>query len=128
MKDIVELQKASIEKIDPDILVTRYRGGANVTEDDAKEIDSCHSTMSHGNDMFVIVDLTFGSIKIQAEAEEYYVCKGRMIPYIKGTAIISKNKSSFFTKLFGKSSKTLYPTKEFITFEDAHIWFEKLRK
>jgi len=128
MKDLVELQKASVEKIEPDILVTRYKDGVSITENDAKEIDSCHLTMSQGNDMFIIVDLTFGSIKIHAEAEEYYVYKGRMIPYIKGIAIVSKVKSSFFAKLFGKSSKTLYPTKEFITFEDAYAWFDKLRK
>ena len=128
MKDLVELQKASVEKLDPDILITRYKDGGSITETDAKEIDSCHLTMSQGNDMFIIVDLTFGSVKIHAEAEEYFIYKGRMIPYIKGIAIVSKSKSSFFAKLFSKSSKTLYPTKEFITFEDAYIWFDKLRK
>jgi hypothetical protein len=128
MRDLLELKKASIERIDPDILITRYKEGVKIDEEDAKEIDASHLTMSQGNDMFIIVDLTFGSAKISDEAEEFFVFKGRMIPYIKGIAIVSKHKSSFFAKLFGKSSKTLYPTKEFITFEDAKKWIENQRK
>ena len=127
MKDLVELQKASVEKQDPDILITRYKDGVTISEADAKEIDASHLTMSQGNDMFIIVDLTFGDAVISSEAEEYFVYKGKMIPYIKGIAIISKQKSSFFAKLFAKSAKTLYPTREFITFEEAHDWFKKIR-
>ncbi|OIQ36136.1 MAG: hypothetical protein BM555_03270 [Crocinitomix sp. MedPE-SWsnd] len=127
MNDLVELKKASVEKQDPDVLITRYRDGVSISEADAKEIDGAHLTMSQGNDMFIIVDLTFGDAQISSEAEEYFVYKGKMIPYIKGIAIISKHKSSFFAKLFGRSTKTLYPTKEFITFEEAQDWFKKLR-
>ena len=128
MKDLVELQKAAIERVAPDVLITRYKDGVEITEEDAREIDSSHLTMAQGNDMFIIVDLTYGRAKINDKAEEYFVYKGRMIPYIKGIAIVSRTKSSLFTKLFGKASKTLYPTKEFITFEDAHKWLNKLRK
>lgn len=128
MRDLVELKKASIERVDPDILITRYKDGVEIDEEDAKDIDASHLTMSQGNDMFIIVDLTFGSAKISDKAEEYFVFKGRMIPYIKGIAIVSKSKSSFFAKLFGKSARTLYPTKEFITFEDATKWINNQRK
>jgi hypothetical protein len=127
MKDLVELKKASVEKQDPDILITRYKDGVSISEDDAKEIDGAHLAMSQGNDMFIIVDLTFGSSEISSDAENFFVYHGKMIPYIKGIAIVSKTKSSFFSRLFGKSSKTLYPTKEFITFEEAVSWFSKMR-
>lgn len=127
MKDLVELEKATIELLNPDILITRYKSKVTISERDAAEIDNAHLTMSQGNDMFIIVDLTFGNAEISHAAEEFFIYKGKMIPYIKGIAIVSNNKSSFFAKLFSKSSKTLYPTKEFITFEDAYKWFDSER-
>ena len=128
MKDLVELNKATVELQEPDILITRYKNDVSISEKDATEIDNAHLTMSQGNDMFIVVDLTFGNANIGADAEEYFIYKGKMIPYIKGIAIVSNHRSSFFAKLFSKSSKTLYPTKEFITFEEAYKWFNTLRE
>lgn len=126
MNEVIELKKATIEKVSPTILVTRYKDGVEILEADAKEIDAAHFDMSQGRDMFLMVDLTFGEATIKDEAEEYFVFKGKMIPYIKGIAIVSRHKSSFFNRLFGKQSKTLYPTKEFNTFEDAKDWLNKM--
>jgi hypothetical protein len=127
MKDLVELEKATIELQEPDVLVTRYKNNVSISREDAEEIDDAHIAMSQGNDMFIVVDLTFGNAEISRDAEEFFVYKAKMIPYIKGMATISKQKISFVAKLFSKSSKTLYPTKEFITFEEAYEWFSIMR-
>ena len=127
MKDLVELQKTSIEKIDPDILITRYKGEVDIDEDDAREIDGTHCVLSQGEDMFIIVDMTIGETRIHDSAEKFFIGKGLMVPYIKGMAIVCKSKSSFLTKFFKRSPKTLYPTKEFVTFEDAYTWIDHIR-
>ena len=127
MKEHVELEKAIVEKIDPDILVTRYRPNAEVSESDAIEIDNAHLTMSQGKDMFIIADMSADSAHLDKSAEDYFIHKGRMIPYTKAIAIVSFHKSSFLSRLFGASHKTLYPTKEFDTIEEANQWFNTLR-
>ena len=127
MKEHVELEKAVIERVDPDILVTRYRTNAEITERDAEEIDNAHLSMSQGHEMFIIADMTVGNANIDKSAQDYFINKGRMIPYTKAIAIVSKQRSNIFNRLFGSSTKTLYPTKEFTSVEAANKWFEELR-
>lgn len=127
MNDFIELEKVSIEKKGVDILVNRYKPQVIIEEDDAREIDASHISMSHGNEMFVIVDLTQGGTKITSEAESFFVSKGKMIPYIKATAIVTNEKHSFFSKLFGKTSKAIYPTRKVSTIKEASDWFDSMQ-
>ncbi|MBD3636023.1 MAG: STAS/SEC14 domain-containing protein [Crocinitomicaceae bacterium] len=128
MKEHVQLTKAEVQRIDPDILVTKYRPKAEITIEDAREIDNAHITMSQGNDMYIIADMTEGSATVTKEAEEYFVYKGKMIPYTKGVAIVTSSKSSIFSRLFGASTRTLYPTKEFTSVDDARAWLDSIRE
>lgn len=128
MNEVIELKKATIEHQKPNVIITRYKDGVEINMKDAQEIDHAHFDMAQGKDMCILVDLTFGDASISTEAEEYFVYKGKMIPYILGIGIVSKQKSSFFARLFGKNSKTIYPTKEFNTFEEANNWFASLSK
>lgn len=127
MREHIELEKAIVEKIDQDVLVTRYRSNTDITVQDAQEIDNAHLTMAQGGDVFIIADLSIGSTRIAKSAQDYFIRKGRMIPYTKGIAIVSHQKSTFFTRLFKGMSRTLYPTKEFSTFDEASAWINTLR-
>ncbi|UKN03591.1 hypothetical protein K6119_08700 [Paracrocinitomix mangrovi] len=123
----MELAKASIIKIDPDIILIKYKEGAKISETDAREIDEAQLTMCQGNDVFIIADLLNGNPEIDKLAEDYYVNKGRMIPFTKGIAIVAKTKSSLFSRLFGKTTRTLYPTKEFASVDEAKAWLSSIR-
>lgn len=126
MKEHQELSKAVVEKIDSDLLVTKYKAGSSVFEEDAAEIDGAHLTMSQGNDMYIIVDLSEGEVKIDKSAEEFYIYKGKMMPFTKAIAIVTQQKSSVFSKIFSRPKKALYPTKEFSSVEDAKTWIRSL--
>jgi hypothetical protein len=127
MKDVVELPKASVEKIDPDVLITHYKPGAEISEEDAREIDGAHLTMAQGGEMFVMVDMTAGGARVDKSAEEFLIKKGRMVPYIKAVAVVKDHKSSFLTKLFSGANKALFPKKEFTDAETAKEWFSSMR-
>lgn len=129
MKDVVELPKASVEKIDPDVLITHYRSGAEIHEEDAVEIDGAHLTMSQGGEMFLMVDMTAKGAKVDRSAEFYFNYKGKMVPYIKALAVVKDQKGSFLAKLFGfnKGSRALFPMKEFTDSDEAKKWFDSLR-
>lgn len=127
MNEYLDLKKATIRKIDPDILVTSYKFGMSISEDDAKEIDRAHLTMSQGNEMFVIADLKEGNPQVDKDAELFFINKGQMIPFTRAVAIITNQKSSFVSRFFGNLGKALYPTKEFDDLESASDWFDSLR-
>lgn len=129
MKDVVELPKASVERIDPDVLITHYRSGAEILEADAVEIDGAHLTMSQGGEMFVLVDMTAKGAKVDRSAEFYFNYKGKMVPYIKALAVVRDHKASFLSKLFGfnKGGRALFPMKEFTDPEQATKWFDSMR-
>ena len=127
MKEHVELEKAIVEKIDLDILITKYRPNASINEVDAEKIDNAHIDMSQGNEMFIVADITASQAQIKKSAEEYFIHKGKMIPYTKAIAIVTNHKSSIIEKLFSGNSKTLYPTKEFSSLDEAQKWFDSLR-
>ena len=129
MKDLVVLPKASVEKLDSDVLFTSYRSGAEIHEEDAVEIDGAHLSMSQGGEMFVMVDMTAKGAKVDRSAEFYFNYKGKMVPFIKACAVIRGHKSSLLSKLFSfnKQSRALFPTKEFTDTEEAKRWFDSLR-
>lgn len=127
MHEHLDLAKAIIEKIDPDILKTTYKAGMSIEVKDAREIDAAHLTMSQGKDMFVVANLIEGHPEFDRDAEDFFVNKGRMIPFTKAVAIITDHKSSIVSRVFGALSKTLYPTKEFDSLESASDWFDTLR-
>ncbi|UKN03592.1 hypothetical protein K6119_08705 [Paracrocinitomix mangrovi] len=125
MKDVVDLPKASVEKVDNDILITHYKSHMAISEDDAKEIDNAYLTMSQGGDMFVIVDMTAGGTKIDKEAEYYFAKKCKMMPYIKAMAVVKDQKPNLLARILSK--KAIFPQKEFISAEDAKAWISSLR-
>ncbi|MEZ4922634.1 MAG: hypothetical protein R2780_05620 [Crocinitomicaceae bacterium] len=129
MKDVVELPKASVEKLDPDVIITHYKSGAEIHEEDAVEIDGAHLSMSHGGEMFLMVDMTAKGSKVDRSAEFYFNYKGKMVPYIKALAVVRDGKSNLFSKLFNlnKSNRALFPMKEFTDAESAKRWFDSLR-
>ena len=127
MKDHIEMKKVTLSKVDDDTLMTRYKPEATISESDAQEIDNAHLTMSQGSDVFIIADFSADKVKIEKAAEEYFINKGKMIPFTKGIAIISSQKRSFFDKLFSRTRKTLYPVKEFDSVERAMSWIETLK-
>ncbi|MBD3636022.1 MAG: hypothetical protein HUJ25_01670 [Crocinitomicaceae bacterium] len=124
MKDVVELNKALVEKLDDDILVTAYKSNTEISEEDAKEIDGAHVTMSQGDDMFVIVDLTSGA-KLMKTAEDFLIKKAKMVPYTLAMAMVKESKGLFFRRVKGK--RFLFPYKEFKTKEEAKAWIDTLR-
>ncbi|MEZ4922635.1 MAG: hypothetical protein R2780_05625 [Crocinitomicaceae bacterium] len=127
MKESQEFENVIVEKISKDVLITKYKPATEISEKDAEEIDTAHLNMAQGNDMFVIVDLTAGQINVNKSAEEFFVYKGKMMPFTRAIAIVTPQKSSVIAKIFGKSQKTLYPTKEFTDMEKALNWFDSIR-
>ena len=130
MKEYMELTKAVVKRVDPDVLITEYKPNTVIEEKDAEEIDSTHLTMAQGSEMFIIADLTSGEVEIKRTAIDYFVNRGKMIPYTRAVAFVSTTKESFFARLFGKNktSKTFYPTKQFDSLDEANKWFDTLRK
>lgn len=120
-----ELRKATILKLAGDILVTRYKFDVQIEEADAAEIDEAHMNMCRGKDVYVIADLQKGKTNISKEAEEYFTTKGRMVPYIKGVALVMDSKPSIFANFLMKLHNTIYPTKSFGSLEDAVKWIDK---
>lgn len=127
MNDLVQLPKASVEKLGADILLTSFKANSEIQEQDAVEIDGAHLSMSQGGDVFVIVDLTAGGTKLKHSAENYFDNKSRMIPYIKAVAVIKDQKENFFARIFGRSNKLIFPKKTFHSKEEAEKWFDTLR-
>lgn len=125
MKDLVELTKASVVKMDPDVLITQYKSDTKILEDDAREIDNAHVTMAQGGDMFVIVDLSAGGTKIDKTAEDYFSRKSKMMPFIKAIAVVKDHKASFLSRFLTKRS--IFPQKEFTNTGAAQAWFQTLR-
>ncbi|MBN4072658.1 hypothetical protein JYT74_01330 [Crocinitomix catalasitica] len=129
MLDFYNLDKATIEKVAEDILSTKYIRDGIIEEKDAIEIDQTHHYMAQGREVFTLVDMTDGEIKLSAKANEYFSKKAKMIPNIKAVGLImgnftSKMKQKFQLQLY----KPLYPTKIFNTREEALAWFDELRE
>jgi hypothetical protein len=124
MKDLVELSKAHVEKVEDDVLFTQYKTGSEITEADAREIDGAHITMSQGGDMFVIVDKRAKDSKVDKSAEEYFNRKAKMVPYTKAVAVITEHKAGFLGRFM---KKFMYPYKEFKSEEEAKAWINTLR-
>lgn len=124
MKDLVELSKASVVKIDSDVLITQYKSGTEIHENDAREIDDAYITMAQGGDMFVIVDLTAGGTKIDKSAEQFFAQKSKMVPFIKAVAVVREHRSNFLARFL--STKSIYPQKEFTNTGAAQAWFKSL--
>ncbi len=123
-----ELSKATIMRAEPDLLITRYRFDVVIDEADAEKIDEAHTQMCLGKEVFIIVDLQKGLTKISKEAEEFFTKKGKMVPYIKGVALVDNSKSSFFANFLLKLHNFIYPTKSFSNLEDAARWIDTQRK
>ena len=125
MKDVVELEKASVLKEGQDILVTEYKSYTEIFEEDAKEIDGAYLSMSQGGDMFVIIDLSKGNTKVKKNAETYLTKKGKMVPFTKAMAIVRDTKSLRFSRMIGK--RFVFPYREFKTRDEALEWINMLR-
>ena len=125
MKDVVELEKASVLKECHDILVTEYKSYSESLEEDAREIDGAYLSMSQGSDMFVIIDETKGNTKVKKNAVHYLTKNARMVPFTKAMAIVKTNKGFSLSNILGK--KFVFPYKVFNNREDALAWIERLR-
>jgi hypothetical protein len=125
MKNVVELEKASIGKLDTDILITQYKSNSEILEEDAREIDGAHLSMAEGDDMFVIVDMTAENTKIKKTAEEYFIRKAKMVPFTKALAMVKENRRIRLSRVRGK--RLTFPYKEFKTREDAEFWINTLK-
>ena len=118
---------AEITKIE-DVLVTKYKANALISEEEAQLIDQAHITLASGQDMFIIVDFRNEGVSILDGAKDYFLHKGKMMPYTKAVAILGDIKSrGLLHKLLGRS-KTWYEVRKFGSAEEAHQWFAELRK
>lgn len=129
MTEKYELEKAIIEKIDEDILVTKYKQGYDIELEDAEVIDRTHYEMSQGRDVFTIVDMAGVENRVTKKAQEFYTKKAKMIPQIKAVGLImdglaNRMVSKFYMQLY----KPYYPTKIFKSRNEAIKWFAELRK
>ncbi|MEX1000800.1 MAG: hypothetical protein WDZ35_01655 [Crocinitomicaceae bacterium] len=127
MNDLVQLPKASVEKVDQDVLLTFFKPNTKILERDAAEIDGAHLSISQGGDMFVMVDMTAGGARMHPSAEDYFEIKGKMVPYIKAVAVVKEPKKSILFKLFKRPNRLIFPKKEFSSREAAQAWFDSLR-
>lgn len=124
MKDVVELEKASIKKVNEDVLITQFKSGAEINERDAREIDGARVTMSQGGDMFLLVDLRAEGTVVEKSAEDFFQQRGKMIPFTKAVAVVKDSRLPSFSKFL---KRFMYPYKEFRTKEEAQEWFNALR-
>ncbi len=127
MKESIDLDTAVIQRYSEKILITRYKNGATVHLEDAIEIDETHFELSHGLEVFTIVDMGGIENKVSKRAQEYFTKKGKMIPKIKAVALIidgigNRLMSRFYMQLY----KPYYPTKIFSSRKRAIDWFDKL--
>ena len=129
MKDFVETELATIQRLDNDLIVTTYKERAIVDLIDAKEIDRIYVTMAQGQEVFSLVDLTAPDADILNEAQAFFSRKAFIVPNIKGAAIIIKGiRSRIVARFYIQYFKPLYPTKIFSTTDEAQKWFDTLRK
>lgn len=125
MRDVVELEKASVLKEGQDVLITEYKSYTEILEEDAREIDGAYLSMSQGSDMFVIIDFSKGNTKVQKNAEDYLTRNGKMVPYTKAMAIVKEQKGWRLSRMIGK--RFVFPYREFRNKEAALAWIETLR-
>lgn len=59
-------------KVDEDIIITTYKEAAVLDLIDAKELDSVYVTMSQGNDVFYLVNLTALNADLTNDAQSYF--------------------------------------------------------
>ena len=129
MADKYELDKAVIERLADDVLVTRYKDGMTIDEKDAMEIDQTSLFMSQGREIFVLVDMAGIKNKITVKASEYFTRKGKMIPHTRAVGLVIDALTAKLTsKVHQQIYRPLYPTKIFSSREDAINWFDELRK
>lgn len=129
MRDSIETNEVLVTKIDEDIIVTTYKEGAVLDLIDARELDSVYVTMSQGNDVFYLVDLTAPDADLTNDAQAYFSRKARIVPNIKAAGIvISTFKGRIVARFYIQYFKPLYPTKIFGSVDEAKNWFESIRK
>lgn len=127
MKDIVELEKATIEKLNDDVLITIYKHGGIVELEDAVEIDNTHFELCNGREVYTIVDMGGIENKVTKKAQEFYTKKGKMIPYIKAVGLVMDGLSNrLMARFYMSLYKPYYPTKIFSSRSRALKWFEEL--
>lgn len=125
MKNVLELEKASVGKLDGDILFTQYKSNTEILEKDAKEIDGAHLSIAMGTDVYMIVDQSASNAKVRRTAEDFFVKKAKMLPFTKALALVNPNRGFLLSRVRGK--RYMFPYKEFKTREEAEAWIQTLR-
>ena len=129
MKDFVEFDKATIKRLDGDVLQTVYKKGAVMDLIDAKELDSVLVTMAQGQEVFSLVDLTAPDADLTNDAQSYFSRKARIVPSIKAAGIVINSvRARIVARFYIQYFKPLYPTKIFGSTEEALRWFDVVRK
>jgi hypothetical protein len=129
MRDSVETDKVIVSKVDEDIIVTTYKEAAVLDLIDAKELDSVYVTISQGNDVFYLVDLTAPEADLTNDAQAYFSRKARIVPNIKAAAIVINTlRGRIVARFYIQYFKPLYTTKIVGSVEEAKNWFVSLRK
>ena len=129
MKDFVEIDKATIQRMDSDVIVTTYKKNAVIDVIDAKEIDAIYTTMAQGQEVFSLVDLTAPDADITNEAQAFFSRKALIVPNIKGAGIVINSlKARIVARFYIQYFKPLYPTKIFGTATEAQKWFDTVRE
>ena len=128
MKESIDLDTAIIQRYSDSILITKYKNGSVVHLEDAIEIDNTHFELSHGNEVFTIVDMGGIENKVTNRAQEYFTKKGKMIPRIKAVGLVMDGVSNrLMARFYMSLYKPYYPTKIFSSRKRAIEWFDKLQ-
>lgn len=129
MKDSIETDKVFVARVDEDIIVTTYKKASVLDLIDARELDSLYITMSQGNDVFYLVDLTAPEADLTNDAQAYFSRNARIVPNIKAAAIIINTlRARLVARFYIQYFKPLYTTKIFSSTDEAKNWFASLRK
>lgn len=129
MKDFVEIDKATIQRIDSDVIVTTYKNNTVVDLIDAKEIDAIYTTMAQGQEVFLLIDLTAPDADISNEAQSFFSRKALVVPNIKCAAIVINNlRARIVARFYIQYFKPLYQTKIVGTIDEAQKWFDIVRE
>jgi len=123
----VELRTAFIERLDDNMLCTRYKRGFIIEEEDAKEIDDIQFQMAEGKETLLVVDILDIKNRVSKDAKNFFTKKGKMLPYTKAVAIVQAvNQSNLKTSFLSNWIKPIYPTQSFQTKKEAIDWLQGL--
>lgn len=124
---MMQIHGVSLEKIDEDVLLSQYEEGVNLTKKMAEEVDKVQLNLARGEDQFLIADFSKGNVKLEKDAETYFLKDGKMIPYTNALAIIANPSRFGFIKKFFSKKQSFYPIKEVSSINEAQQWFDTIK-